>query len=769
MLKRKTVIHILTVMACLCLALSCLFALPKNKVAVAESSLLTVGTDWTTGTTTEATISDSVSSVYTAAGFVSGGHYSAADKNKTVLNNFSRGVATVITFTTPIDLTQYSSVTFEIAKGISASTTFDFYKDDASTVIGETASGYTAVVTAATNVFQSFTMGLSPFAKDGKVSSFIFVHTTDARPAPANPTENDGVNGDYLIIQAQLAKITLNPLDLTVSRDWTVTATTSATLGSSVTSAYPNATISAGGAGSSYFTGTPSGGSYESKYFLKNFTRGCATVIKFTNAIDVSVYESLTLSLYKNIGASATFDFYKDDASTVIGETASAFTAVVTSGTYSGGSNRPMQKFTFDLEPFAKDGKVSSIIIVHTTDARAEGDFESFEAGIVNLILNPLIPAADHVLSTASSDISFAAINSTEGLLGSVSGGYSSNVKGIYANSVQEHAGFKLNFATPIDVKDYAQLNLPIKVNGWSTGTTSYSHYIDLFKVDATKIHHANAVASYNVLHANTTELIINLADFADKYGMVSGIILYHYDTSRNDGVQLTKFPAIHVFDAKVLVEANTNVSKAKNETIILPALPDKKDSKEVLVGWQVGDKLLAPSSSWAVTDENSSEIETATPVYAKFYMEDGASIRLGAPAGLRFTTTIDNASYEMLTNNATLTFGTTIKTSGSMVELEIRRETSWLSKTDNDEKFVSHSFNAAMTGIQEKYYETEFIGTGWVEISYSDAKVMRIYACQGDNLRSVKGVAIKALNDQDATYTDKHIEILNKFAGINA
>ena len=223
------------------------------------------------------------------------------------------------------------------------------------------------------------------------------------------------------------------------------------------------------------------------------------------------------------------------------------------------------------------------------------------------------------------------------------------------------------------------------------------------------------------------------------------------------------------MFDAKVLVEANTTVSKAKNESIILPALPDKKDSKEVLVGWQVGDKLLAPSSSWAVTDESSSEIETATPVYAKFYMEDGASIRLGAPAGLRFTTTIDSASYEMLMNNATLIFGTTIKTSGSVVELEILRETSWLSETDNDENFVSHSFNAAMTDIQEKYYETGFIGTGWVEIRYSDAKVMRIYACQGDNLRSVKDVAIEALNDQDATYTDKHIEVLNKFAGINA
>ena len=563
-----------------------------------------------------------------------------------------------------------------------------------------------------------------------------------------------------------LAKVSateeLTDKELVAGTGFTAVATTEASISSSVTAEYPKAAFKAGVAATESATG-------KQKVYVNSFSRGCATVVTFTEAIAVADYPTITFGVSKNIGAKTTLDFYRNESATVIGETASLQTEIVSSTTYNNNVAN-IQTPTVSLAPFANDGLVSSFIVVHTWDERVDpngnDDYEAFTLNIYNITCIAYIPPQDYTLSVENDDMSVAK-TTAQGTLATPSGwGKSSgataqsqilkNIYRLYVNDFAEYAGFELKFKTPINANTHKNLVLTLMIyNRTVTNTAYWSHYIDLFKAGTEKINHADAVASYSVFHGLfKSAIVINLADFADENGLVSSIIFYHHDeTSAGVAADSVK-SAVAIMESQVLVNEVTKMTKAAEEvTGYFWAMPDKKATKETFVGWNVNGKLYGAYNLW-----NDDGVE-ATPVYVKFYVADGAYIRADEPTGLRFITHLGKDSYDYLKAQGTLTFGTLIKCAGSAEELNVPRVNSWV---DSGE---SYSFNGVMVDIQEDYYGYVFTATGYMDITYETGRTMRIWAAQGDTERSIAQVAYRALQDPTATWSEDQIDMLEKYS----
>ena len=73
----------------------------------------------------------------------------------------------------------------------------------------------------------------------------------------------------------------------------------------------------------------------------------------------------------------------------------------------------------------------------------------------------------------------------------------------------------------------------------------------------------------------------------------------------------------------------------------------------------------------------------------------------------------------------------------------------------------------AAILGLTEEYYESVFSCKFYVTVNYEDAKNVKLYALNDDNVRSAKQVAELALADTTKNWSPEHREILNTYAGI--
>ena len=158
--------------------------------------------------------------------------------------------------------------------------------------------------------------------------------------------------------------------------------------------------------------------------------------------------------------------------------------------------------------------------------------------------------------------------------------------------------------------------------------------------------------------------------------------------------------------------------------------------------------------------------------------MTPGASIRLAAPTGLRFQTTVTSgngiAADEIL-NSKTVTTGTLIttldlyKANGNTLTMDSKytflniANDGWF---NDGTKTETGKFCGSIIKIQSGNYGREFIAVGYAIINYSDGTSKPVYAkVTESNAKSIKYVAEKVqASDKFSGYSPEQQAIINKY-----
>ena len=161
--------------------------------------------------------------------------------------------------------------------------------------------------------------------------------------------------------------------------------------------------------------------------------------------------------------------------------------------------------------------------------------------------------------------------------------------------------------------------------------------------------------------------------------------------------------------------------------------------------------------------------------------MTPGASIRLAAPTGLRFQTTVKSgngiAADEIL-NSKTVTTGTLITTldlytthgntltkeSASIYTVLDIANNGWFGEESNKE---TGKFCGSIIKIQGKNYGRKFIAVGYATINYSNGDTKTVYAeVTENNAKSIEYVAneVQKSAAYKNNYTDAQKAIINKY-----
>lgn len=158
--------------------------------------------------------------------------------------------------------------------------------------------------------------------------------------------------------------------------------------------------------------------------------------------------------------------------------------------------------------------------------------------------------------------------------------------------------------------------------------------------------------------------------------------------------------------------------------------------------------------------------------------MTKGASIRLAAPTGLRFQTTVKSgngiAADEIL-NSKTITTGTLITTLGFYEKngnkltkdskytfLDIAND-GWF---NDGTKTETGKFCGSIIKIKKENYGRKFIAVGYATINYSNGDSKTVYAeVTENNAKSIKYVAEKVqASDKFSGYSPEQKDIINKY-----
>lgn len=158
--------------------------------------------------------------------------------------------------------------------------------------------------------------------------------------------------------------------------------------------------------------------------------------------------------------------------------------------------------------------------------------------------------------------------------------------------------------------------------------------------------------------------------------------------------------------------------------------------------------------------------------------MTPGASIRLAAPTGLRFQTTVKSgngiAADEIL-NSKTITTGTLITTLGFYEKngnkLTKDSKYTFLDIANNGwfndgTKTETGKFCGSIIKIKKENYGRKFIAVGYATINYSNGDSKTVYAeVTENNAKSIKYVAEKVqASDKFSGYSPEQKDIINKY-----
>lgn len=177
-------------------------------------------------------------------------------------------------------------------------------------------------------------------------------------------------------------------------------------------------------------------------------------------------------------------------------------------------------------------------------------------------------------------------------------------------------------------------------------------------------------------------------------------------------------------------------------------------------------------------TELKVNENMTLKSIKLSVTMTKGASIRLAAPTGLRFQTTVKSengiAADEIL-NSPTVTTGTLITTLASYEDngntltkdskytfLDIEND-GWFNNGTSTE---TGKFCGSIIKIQKENYDRPFIAVGYATINYSNGKPKTVYAdVTANNAKSIQGVAKKIQGSAAYNkYTLAQQNIINKY-----
>lgn len=214
-----------------------------------------------------------------------------------------------------------------------------------------------------------------------------------------------------------------------------------------------------------------------------------------------------------------------------------------------------------------------------------------------------------------------------------------------------------------------------------------------------------------------------------------------------------------------VSIDENSQTCEA-GATIVLPANDQGYYDVTKKVAYAPGTELTV--------NENM----TLKSIELNVTMTPGASIRLAAPTGLRFQTTVKSgngiAADEIL-NSKTVTTGTLIttldlyRTNGNTLTkdstytvLDIAN-VGWF---NDGTKTETGKFCGSIIKIQKENYGRKFIAVGYATINYSNGDSKTVYAeVTENNAKSIKYVAEKVqASDKFSGYSPEQQAIINKY-----
>ena len=191
---------------------------------------------------------------------------------------------------------------------------------------------------------------------------------------------------------------------------------------------------------------------------------------------------------------------------------------------------------------------------------------------------------------------------------------------------------------------------------------------------------------------------------------------------------------------------------------------------------YDVTKKVAYAPGSVLTVNENM----TLKSIKLSVTMTKGASIRLAAPTGLRFQTTVTSENGDEILNSTTVKTGTLITTldlykhngntltkDSTYTVLDIAND-GWF---NNGTKTETGKFCGSITKIQSKNYGREFIAVGYATINYSNGDPKNnsktVYAdVTANNAKSIEYVANKVQKSAayKNNYTDAQKAIIDKY-----
>lgn len=210
-----------------------------------------------------------------------------------------------------------------------------------------------------------------------------------------------------------------------------------------------------------------------------------------------------------------------------------------------------------------------------------------------------------------------------------------------------------------------------------------------------------------------------------------------------------------------VSIDENSQTCEA-GATIVLPANDQGY--------YDVTNKVAYAPETVLTVDEDM----TLKSIELNVTMTPGASIRLAAPTGLRFQTTVTSGNgidADEILNSKTVTTGTLIttldlyRTNGKTLTkdstytvLDIANA-GWF---NDGKKTETVKFCGSIIKIQKENYGREFIAVGYATIKYSNGKTKTVYAkVTENNAKSIKYVAEKV---QKSEAYNKYKDIIDKY-----
>ena len=418
-----------------------------------------------------------------------------------------RGEICVLKFAQPIDTAVYKTAVLNIKKNISSDAILAFYENrEGAFACRET--GYMGAGDAA----YALTLSLEKYADDnGTVESIIVQHQSDL-------SATDVANFQIVIFQSQLStegqaeeqpsesktfiagedfKLSATPSDLRVA-DLTLT------------NGVANGIIGKDGKNKSF------------AYVL----RGQAVIVGFSQPINAGVYDKFYLNIAKNITSNAEFGIYKNG----FGETEPVETVTMNTGTL-------VKTVEISLSDYADaGGYVDGLVIEHITDS-LDTEVETFQILVYDSPITVKEPAADYDLAVNGSDMSDGNTVAAGGTQKQFV--VSTDTSKLYCNGFIRNCYATLSFGKPIDVSKHKTLSLTVFMNGF---TTEYTFYLELYKTSVTDFSSAVPAGRMSFVSGKDVTFEIDLTDFADEYGLVDGIVFYHYDNTREGDTESTSF-----------------------------------------------------------------------------------------------------------------------------------------------------------------------------------------------------------------------------------